>query len=111
LLTCLKERSSILAIFELKMPEHSSNRSPMEHCMQLPWLYPLFGAIGMSTAAVAADAESGRRVAEARCVTCHFVGSGQRKEVGDASPFEASGMAWSWVMSHYGRPQREDLKR
>ena len=59
--------------------------------MQLPWLYPLFGAIGMSTAAVAADAESGRRVAEARCVTCHFVGSGQRKEVGDAPPFEASG--------------------
>ena len=61
----------------------------MEHCLRLPWLCPLFAAIGMSTAAVAADVESGRRVAEARCVTCHFVGPGQRREVGDAPPFEA----------------------
>jgi mono/diheme cytochrome c family protein len=61
----------------------------MEDCLRLPSLCPLFAAIGMSTAAVAADVESGRRVAEARCVTCHFVGPGQRREVGDAPPFEA----------------------
>jgi mono/diheme cytochrome c family protein len=43
----------------------------------------------MSTAAVAADADNGRRLAEARCVTCHFVGPGQRRELGGAPPFQA----------------------
>ena len=40
-------------------------------------------------AAFAADASNGVRVAEARCVTCHQVAPGQRREVADAPPFEA----------------------
>jgi mono/diheme cytochrome c family protein len=39
--------------------------------------------------ASAADAESGRRLAESRCVTCHVVVTDQRKEVADAPPFDA----------------------
>jgi mono/diheme cytochrome c family protein len=60
----------------------------MEYCLRLPWICSLVAAIVISTAAMAADAESGRRLAEARCVTCHLVGPGQRREVGDAPPFE-----------------------
>jgi mono/diheme cytochrome c family protein len=39
--------------------------------------------------ASAADAESGRRLAESRCVPCHVVVPDQRKEVADAPPFDA----------------------
>jgi mono/diheme cytochrome c family protein len=43
----------------------------------------------VSIAAFASDVENGRRVAEARCVTCHVVGSEPRRELGDAPPFQA----------------------
>ena len=55
------------------------------------WIYfcLVLTAICGSRAALAADAENGKRLAETRCVTCHFVGPGQRRDVTDAPPFEA----------------------
>ena len=41
------------------------------------------------TPAHAADAASGKRLAEMRCVPCHAVGATARREVSDAPPFEA----------------------
>ena len=38
--------------------------------------------------ALAADAEDGKRLAETRCVPCHVVVPGQRREVSDAPPFD-----------------------
>ena len=46
-------------------------------------LLPMFAA-----PALAADAENGKRVAEARCVTCHMVAPSPRREVADAPPFD-----------------------
>jgi mono/diheme cytochrome c family protein len=43
----------------------------------------------VASAALAADADNGRRLAETRCVTCHIVSSPtQRRDVADAPPFE-----------------------
>ena len=42
----------------------------------------------IATAALAADAGNGGRLAEARCVTCHIVAPGPRRDVADAPPFE-----------------------
>lgn len=52
------------------------------HCLALP-------AVLVASAALAADAESGRRMAEARCVPCHAVAPGQRPATSQAPPFEA----------------------
>jgi mono/diheme cytochrome c family protein len=42
-----------------------------------------------ASAAVAADADNGKRLAETRCVTCHIVSSPtQRRDVADAPSFE-----------------------
>ena len=38
--------------------------------------------------ALAADADNGRRLAEARCVTCHAVAPSPRREVAAAPPFD-----------------------
>ncbi len=46
-------------------------------------LLPMFVA-----PALAADAENGKRLAEARCVTCHMVAPSPRREVADAPPFD-----------------------
>jgi len=48
----------------------------------------MFPAMLVASAALAADAESGKRLAETRCVTCHIVAPSQRREVTDAPPFE-----------------------
>jgi mono/diheme cytochrome c family protein len=48
----------------------------------------LFPALCVASTAVAADAGNGKRLAEARCVTCHKVGSERPREVTDAPPFE-----------------------
>jgi mono/diheme cytochrome c family protein len=53
----------------------------LRRCLVLP-------ALLVATAAPAADAGNGKRVAEARCVTCHTVGTDRRREVADAPPFE-----------------------
>jgi mono/diheme cytochrome c family protein len=61
----------------------------MERCLQLTLICLLCAAISVSTAAVAADADNGRRLAEAQCATCHIVGLGQHRDVADAPPFRA----------------------
>jgi hypothetical protein len=48
----------------------------------------LFPAILLASAALAAEAENGKRLAEARCVPCHMITPGQTRDVGDAPPFE-----------------------
>jgi cytochrome c len=58
-----------------------------DHLRQLPF-FLVFSAIGAGSTAIAADADNGKRLAEARCVTCHNVGLVQRREVADAPPFE-----------------------
>ena len=42
----------------------------------------------VGSAALAADADNGRRLAETRCVPCHVVAPAQRRDVTDAPPFE-----------------------
>ncbi len=46
-------------------------------------LFPMFVA-----PALAADADNGKRLAEASCVTCHMVAPSPRREVADAPPFD-----------------------
>ena len=46
-------------------------------------------AILAASGTLAADADSGKRLAEMRCVTCHIASSTQRRDVTDAPPFEA----------------------
>jgi mono/diheme cytochrome c family protein len=48
----------------------------------------LLAALIIAPAAIAADADSGKRLAEARCVPCHAVAPTTRREVADAPPFE-----------------------
>jgi hypothetical protein len=38
--------------------------------------------------ALAADADSGKQLAEMKCVSCHAVVPDQRREVSDAQPFD-----------------------
>jgi mono/diheme cytochrome c family protein len=51
-------------------------------CLALP-------AALWASATVAADAEIGRRIAEARCVPCHAVAPGLRPGTSQAPPFDA----------------------
>jgi mono/diheme cytochrome c family protein len=53
----------------------------LRFCLLLP-------ALSIASAAIAADAGNGQRIAEMRCVTCHMVGADRRREVADAPPFE-----------------------
>ena len=54
---------------------------PFRICLMLP-------ALLFAPTALAADAGNGKRLAEARCVTCHRVGTDRPREVADAPPFE-----------------------
>ena len=49
----------------------------------------LLAAMLAASGALAADADSGKRLAETRCVTCHIVSRSERRVVTDAPPFEA----------------------
>ena len=51
--------------------------------LRLCLLFPLF-----VVPALAADPDNGKRLAEARCVTCHMVAPSARREVADAPPFD-----------------------
>jgi mono/diheme cytochrome c family protein len=48
-----------------------------------------FAALFVPPCALAADADVGRRLAEARCVPCHQVAPTPSREVTQAPPFEA----------------------
>jgi cytochrome c2 len=53
----------------------------LRFCSMLP-------TILAASAALAADADNGKRLAEVRCVTCHIVSPARRRDVTDALPFE-----------------------
>lgn len=57
--------------------------------MRLLQFSSLLFATSVASAALAADADNGRRLAEMRCAACHFVAPNQRRDVTDAVPFEA----------------------
>ncbi len=42
----------------------------------------------LAPVALAADADNGKRLAQARCVPCHAVGPEQERQVADAPPFQ-----------------------
>jgi mono/diheme cytochrome c family protein len=42
----------------------------------------------VASAAAAADADNGKRLAETRCIGCHSVSPTQRRDVPDAPPFD-----------------------
>jgi cytochrome c len=60
----------------------------MEGSVQLLGFCSLVAGIFVASPAPAADADNGKRVAEMRCVACHIVAPGQRRDVSDAPPFE-----------------------
>ena len=45
----------------------------------------------MASAALGADVDAGKRLAQQRCAVCHVVDASQRGEVADAPPFEVIG--------------------
>jgi mono/diheme cytochrome c family protein len=53
----------------------------LRFCLQLP-------GILLVSAALAADADNGKRLAQARCVPCHAIEPDQRRQVADAPSFE-----------------------
>ena len=57
--------------------------------MQLLPFFSLLPALLAASAALAVDADNGKRLAEMRCVTCHIVSPSERRDVTDAPPFEA----------------------
>ena len=59
--------------------------------MQLLRLFLMLAALLPGTAALAADADNGKRLAEMRCATCHIVSPGQRREISNAPPFDVIG--------------------
>jgi hypothetical protein len=60
----------------------------MEGSVQLLRFCSLVTGIFVASAALAADADNGKRVAEMRCVSCHIVSPDRRRDVTDAPPFE-----------------------
>jgi mono/diheme cytochrome c family protein len=53
----------------------------LRFCLLLP-------AILLAPAALAADVDNGKRLAQARCVPCHAIEPDQLRQVADAPPFE-----------------------
>ncbi len=51
-------------------------------------LYPL---LLLTSASFAADAQSGKRLAQARCASCHAIEPNQGTQVADAPPFDLIG--------------------
>ena len=59
--------------------------------MQLLQIFLMLPALLTGSAALAADADNGKRLAEMRCATCHIVSPGQRLELSNAPPFDVIG--------------------
>ena len=59
--------------------------------MQLLRLFLMLAALLPGSAALAADADNGKRLAEMRCATCHIVSPDQRREISNAPPFNVIG--------------------
>ena len=56
--------------------------------MRLFVLCCVAGVPMMASAALGADVEAGKRLAQQRCAVCHVVGPNQRDEVAAAPPFD-----------------------
>jgi mono/diheme cytochrome c family protein len=59
--------------------------------MRLFVLYCVAGLPIMASAALGADVEAGKRLAQQQCAVCHVVEPNQRDEVADAPPFDVIG--------------------
>jgi mono/diheme cytochrome c family protein len=59
--------------------------------VQLLRLFLMLAALLPGAAALAADADNGKRLAEMRCATCHIVSPDQRREISNAPPFDVIG--------------------
>jgi mono/diheme cytochrome c family protein len=59
--------------------------------VQLLRLFLMLAALLPGAAALAADADNGKRLAEMRCATCHIVSPDQRREISNAPPFNVIG--------------------
>ena len=59
--------------------------------MQLLQICLMLPALLTASAALAADADNGKRLAEMRCAACHVVSPGQRRELSNAPPFDVIG--------------------
>jgi mono/diheme cytochrome c family protein len=59
--------------------------------VQLLQICMMLAALLTASAALAADADNGKRLAEMRCATCHIVSPGQRLELSNAPPFDVIG--------------------
>jgi mono/diheme cytochrome c family protein len=62
--------------------------SMREGLVQLLCFCSVVAAVFLTSAAMAADADNGRHIAEMRCVGCHITTPGQRRDVADAPPFD-----------------------
>jgi mono/diheme cytochrome c family protein len=51
-------------------------------------LLAVFALATMAPVVVAADADAGRRLAQARCASCHSIEPDHHRQVADAPPFE-----------------------
>ena len=56
--------------------------------MRLTSLCLLFAVLLLASASFAADAENGKRLAQARCASCHAIEPNQGRQVADAPPFD-----------------------
>jgi mono/diheme cytochrome c family protein len=66
----------------------NQRKSLTEVFVQLLRFCSLLPAMLAASAALAADADNGKRLAEMRCVNCHIVSPSERRVVTDAPPFE-----------------------
>ena len=66
----------------------SSEQNMGEELIQSIWRFLLVPAILLAPAALAADADNGKRLAQARCVPCHAIETDRARQVADAPPFE-----------------------
>ena len=74
-----------------KGQRHSTTRLVLDAdagIMRLLRFCILLSAIMLTPAALAADADNGKRLAQARCVPCHAIEPDQHRQVADAPPFE-----------------------
>jgi mono/diheme cytochrome c family protein len=56
--------------------------------MKLGYCGVLFGAAFAAQSAFAADADTGKRLAQQHCSPCHIVEPGARRELANSPPFE-----------------------
>src|SRR5262249_51308986 len=72
-----------------KRPSEQDRPKSLTEVFMQPLCYcSLLAGMLAASGALAADADSGKRLAETRCATCHIVSPSERRVVTDAPPFE-----------------------